>query len=159
MISVFEHADWRHLTSNLTLLLAFAPRVARVLGPCRFAALFLLAGMASNTLASTLFERPVIGMSGALAATIGARLMLFPRESVCGLPLAPLVGVAMAFHFITAIAFDSSGIAWPAHLAGFALGAILPRAGPLCRRQTKKFRQLLGIWNDLEKDGRPARVL
>jgi membrane associated rhomboid family serine protease len=145
MTSVFEHADWLHLTSNLTLLLAFAPRVARVLGPWRFVARFLLAGMAANALASTLLARPVIGMSGALAATIGARLALFPRESVCGLPLAPLVGAAMVLHLIAAIAFASSNMAWPAHLAGFALGAILPRAGPRCRRQTKKFRQLLGI--------------
>ncbi len=76
------HADWTHLLGNLVFLLIFGLPAERVMGPWRFALLFLLGGAFANFIAVLAIGAPdrlVIGASGAVSALIGAYLALFPR--------------------------------------------------------------------------------
>ena len=84
---------------------------------------------------------PVIGASGAIAGVLGAFLVLFPKAKLAGvLPLGCLVipMKSRAFLFIpfwfllqlygalaAAPGSAAGGVAWYAHLAGFAAGPVL----------------------------------
>ena len=119
MGSILRHADTWHLLGNLLALAVFGPRVFRALGAWRCAALFLVAGTLANSAAAAAIGRPVIGASGAVAGVMAAHLVLFPTSR-----LAPVVMLWIALQLVFAcIALDFAGVAWPAHLAGAAVGA------------------------------------
>jgi membrane associated rhomboid family serine protease len=121
-------------------------------GHGRFLAFYLasgvVAGLAHVALA-TGSSLPTIGASGAIAGVLGAYLVLFPSARV--LTLVPLVflpwlmeipafiylGIWFLSQLSSALmtlgaAGDFGGIAWWAHIGGFAFGA--PAAGSSPRR-------------------------
>jgi len=138
--ALFIHTDWPHLIGNLAFLLIFGLPAERVLGSRRLLALFLscgvLAGLGAVLLAHA-GERPIVGMSGAVSALVGAYIALFPNARL-GLVL-PL-GLFMEFVRIPALALigfwilvqalfawlapEYGRIAWGAHVAGFAAGVL-----------------------------------
>lgn len=119
------------MLGNLTLLAVLAPRVCREVGWWRSAALFLFAGAAANQLASLTITRPVIGASGVVAAVMAVHLVLFPRSR-----LAPFIGLWIALQAVFAtIALDFADVAWPAHMAGAAFGAMFALLARVARRR------------------------
>jgi len=158
--SIFLHGSWFHLISNLWTLLIFGDNVEDRMGHGRFLAFYLasgvVAGLAHVALA-TGSSLPTIGASGAIAGVLGAYLVLFPSARV--LTLVPLVflpwlmeipafiylGIWFLSQLSSALmtlgaAGDFGGIAWWAHIGGFAFGALTvglvaptrrrPRASP-----------------------------
>ena len=138
--ALFLHADWAHLLGNAVFLLIFGLPAERTMGAWRFLLLFLLGGAVSNVAAALAIGAPdkvIIGASGAVSATIGAYLALFPTAKLgVVLPLglflefvrAPaflLIGVWAGLQVLFAYIGPAFGaVAWPAHIAGFLFGVV-----------------------------------
>jgi len=142
--SIFLHGGWFHVISNLWMLFIFGDNVEDRMGHLRFLAFYLasgvIAGLAHVALApaSTL---PTIGASGAIAGVLGAYFVLFPSARVLTLVLLIFIPwlveipafVYLGIWFLSQVssvlvnlgsAGDFSGIAWWAHIGGFAFGAL-----------------------------------
>lgn len=128
----FLHGGVLHLAGNMLFLWVFGPAIEDRLGHWWFL-LFYLAGGAAAGLAHIAFERaPALGASGAVAACTGAFLVLFPRAQVRALVFFYMGGIynfTAVWVIATAIAWDiimsilgRSGIAYMAHLGGYAFG-------------------------------------
>ncbi len=136
---MFLHGDWVHLAVNMVVLWSFGRGLEPAIGAVRFIVLYLLAGVLA-ALAHGFLTEPsnviLIGASAAIAGVVGAAATAAPRMPVIfvifPMPLWIAVIALVGLH-IAAIAFDwEPGIAWHAHLAGLAVGAILY---PLLRRR------------------------
>ena len=136
---MFLHGNWVHLIVNMIVLWSFGRGLEPAMGSIRFVVLYLVAGVLA-AVAHGLLNEPaniiLIGASGAIAGVVGAAAIAAPRMPVIfvifPMPLWIAVIALVALH-VAAIAFDwEPEIAWHAHLAGLAAGAILY---PLLRRR------------------------
>jgi membrane associated rhomboid family serine protease len=140
------HGSWLHLAGNMLFLWIFAANVEDMLGRPRFAALFLVGGVAAafgHVLVEPTSEIPTIGASGAISAVLGAYLVLVPRARIQSLVFlvffyelidVPAV-VVLGFWFLLQLidglvslgltAGMDAGIAFWAHIGGFAAGVAM----------------------------------
>jgi membrane associated rhomboid family serine protease len=135
LASLFMHGSLGHLLGNLWVLWIFGNNIEDKMGHGRFVVFYVIGGLlaslahVANTPASTV---PVVGASGAIAAVMGAYLVLFPTARVQSIippfffwpfrvPAFVFLGVWFAGQF--ALAGEESLIAWEAHVAGFVVGA------------------------------------
>jgi membrane associated rhomboid family serine protease len=142
--SMFLHGGWFHVISNLWVLLIFGDNVEDRMGHLRFLAFYLISGMVAGladvALAPT-STLPTIGASGAIAGVFGAYIVLYPTARVLTLVLLIFVPwlveipafVYLGLWFLSQLssvlvnlgaAGDFGGIAWWAHIGGFAFGAL-----------------------------------
>jgi membrane associated rhomboid family serine protease len=142
--SMFLHAGWSHIAFNMLFLWIFGDNVEDRLGHIRYLLFYLFCGLAAAGTQSyfaldTLI--PNVGASGAIAGVMGAYLILYPKAmvQVVILPLffIPFIVPAVALMvvwFLTQLLYGlgevgqttaGSGIAWWAHIGGFAAGAIV----------------------------------
>jgi membrane associated rhomboid family serine protease len=136
---MFLHGGWLHLIVNMIVLWSFGRGLEPVMGAFRFIVLYLATGVLAalaHGFVNELSNVILIGASGAIAGVLGAAVVAAPRLPVIfvifPMPLWIAVIALVALH-IAAIAFDwDPEIAWHAHLAGLAAGAILY---PLLRRR------------------------
>jgi membrane associated rhomboid family serine protease len=136
----FVHWDLIHVAANVGFLLAFGSLVERAAGPVKFGAVFVLSAVA-GALIQLLFAGDgfslMFGASGGVSGAMGAavRLMLADRLDAqrrrLGLNLIlALVGLNLLFAlFGGAIMGLDAGVAWQAHLGGFAAGFLMLRPG------------------------------
>jgi membrane associated rhomboid family serine protease len=143
--SMFLHADILHIGFNLLFLWIFGNNVEDRLGPVGFLAFYLGGGVVA-ALAQVVVDpsstTPVIGASGAIAAVLGAYLVLYPRARVLSLvyfglffqliqvPAILLLGVWFAVQIAGAVmasgaAASDGGIALFAHIGGFVAGLVI----------------------------------
>ena len=140
--SMFMHGGWMHLIGNMLYMWIFADNVEDSMGHLRFIVFYLLCGVAAvlaQALPNVASQVPMIGASGAISGVLGAYLLLFPRARV--LVMIPL-GFIMKTHYLPAAAVlgfyfvfqvvmtamtpaGGGGVAFAAHLGGFAAGAAL----------------------------------
>jgi membrane associated rhomboid family serine protease len=142
LTSTFLHAGWLHLLSNLLYLAVFGLPVERRVGPARFALLYLgsgLIGSLAYLVAQPASEVPAVGASGAIGGIIAAHLVLYPGATLGSLapvlflhvvestPTLLLLLVWLATQLFSSVASltTSTGIAWWAHVGGFASGLAL----------------------------------
>jgi len=137
--SGFIHTGYVHLVGNLIFLSVFAPPVEKSMGLVRFG-LFYLAAILAAFYAHTVIHPhstiPVVGASGAIAAVMGAYLVLYPKGrilTIIFLILTLEVVEVPSFIFIL-IWFGIQGIngflgmhsaspvAWFSHIGGFLMG-------------------------------------
>jgi membrane associated rhomboid family serine protease len=128
--SMFMHGGLLHLLGNMLFLWIFGNNVEDRLGRVLYLPFYLAAGLVA-ALAHTVLNLnsvvPVVGASGAIAGVMGAYLIWFPRARVLSvvvvvlieLPAAVVLGFWFALQFFTS---SDSGIAWIAHVGGFAFG-------------------------------------
>jgi membrane associated rhomboid family serine protease len=151
--NMFLHGSWLHVIGNMWSLYIFGDNVEDLLGPVRFFAFYLLAGVVANLshfFVNSESTMPVIGASGAVAGIMAGYLRLFPRARVIVLfpilflpyffevPAMLFMGIwffsQVASGAVTLLASpEGGGIAWWAHIGGFALGFLLIR--PLCSKR------------------------
>jgi membrane associated rhomboid family serine protease len=153
--SMFLHAGWLHIGSNLLSLWIFGDNVEDRLGHGRYLIFYLLAGYAAGaaeTWASSQSLVPLVGASGAIAGVMGAYLVKFPRSRIIVLvPIfiffttfeipAPFVLLFwFATQFFSGIGslatndYTGGGVAWFAHIGGFLVGMLLIRLFPAKQR-------------------------
>ena len=142
--SMFLHGGWMHLIGNMLYLWIFGDNVEDSMGHGRFAAFYLLCGVAAvaaQSLPDTASVVPMIGASGAISGVLGAYLLLYPHARV--LVLIPLgffsriiylpAGIVLVLWFalqlLSSLAAPpgGGGIAFGAHIGGFVAGlALIP---------------------------------
>jgi membrane associated rhomboid family serine protease len=140
--SQFLHGGWLHLLGNMLYLWIFGNNVEDRLGRAGFV-LFYLAGGVLAGLAQVAVDpsssAPTIGASGAIAATLGAYLVFFPRARVTSLvflgffyqliniPAAIVLGFWFVLQLVDGFASlgvtQAGGVAFFAHIGGFIAGA------------------------------------
>src|SRR5206468_2806510 len=141
--SMFLHANILHLGGNMLYLWIFGNNIEDVMGHGRFILFYLLCGVAAvfgHAFTAPDSTVPMIGASGAISGVLGAYLLLFPRARVLVLiPLGFLTRVmpvpaivVLGFWIVMQIingAFSwgglGGGVAWFAHIGGFAVGLAL----------------------------------
>ena len=144
LTSMFLHGGWLHFLGNMLYLWIFGDNVEDRVGHGRFIVFYLTCGLAA-TLAQVVSNPtsvvPIVGASGAIAGVMGAYFVLFPRSRV--LTLLPLfifwelievrailfLGFWFLLQLLSGVGSvgagqDVSGIAFWAHIAGFATGAV-----------------------------------
>jgi membrane associated rhomboid family serine protease len=145
--SMFVHAGWLHLFSNMLFLWIFGDNVEDRLGHGRYLLFYALCGLAAAA-AQVLTEPgstiPMVGASGAIGGVLGAYLVLFPHSRVLTLvplfvfvtfieiPAAILLGLWFAMQVLSGIGSlmvvdpkDMGGVAFWAHAGGFVAGLVL----------------------------------
>ena len=128
----------------------FGDNVEDALGHARYLFFYLAGGAAASLTHVVLYPLspvPTVGASGAIAATLGAYLLLFPHRRVVTLiPFGFFLQVAriptvivLGMWFLLQLAqgtlalgmAELGGVAFWAHIGGFAFGMLF---GPLLRR-------------------------
>ncbi|MDF2367055.1 rhomboid family intramembrane serine protease [Sneathiella sp.] len=132
---MFLHNDWSHMVLNAGMLLAFGTMTERRFGTIRFLILYFLCGwfgaVAEYLIADPGVDITLYGASGAVFGAMGATMIvLLPRYGRRGVVtlIAVLLGVNLvigATPLGTLLVGPGAGIAWVAHVAGFALGLII----------------------------------
>jgi membrane associated rhomboid family serine protease len=141
--SQFLHGGWLHLLGNLLYLWIFGNNIEDRFGRVRFLAFYLVGGAVAGLAQVAIGPSstvPTIGASGAIAATLGAYLVLFPRARVTSLVFlvffyqlidVPAV-IVLVFWFVlqlidglaaVGVTDVTGGVAFFAHIGGFAFGA------------------------------------
>jgi membrane associated rhomboid family serine protease len=160
--SQFLHGGWLHLISNMWTLFIFGDNVEDRIGSFRFLLFYLFGGIVANLMQAFVSQEstiPAVGASGAIAAVLGAYLVLFPRARVITLivifffPWFVEISAIfyLGFWFVTQLysgvfawgmpeGTQMGGIAWWAHIGGFLFGLLLirlitPRRHPSKPRQ------------------------
>ncbi|MCU1337995.1 MAG: rhomboid family serine protease [Bryobacterales bacterium] len=143
--SMFLHGGWLHIIGNLWTLWIFGDNVEDRMGPVRFLFFYLLCGIAAGVTHvytnpdSTL---PTVGASGAIAGVMGAYFFLFPYARV--VVMVPILIIPLFFELpgVVYLGFwmltqvfsgtlalagpkEVGGVAWWAHVGGFAAGIVL----------------------------------
>jgi len=149
LTSTFLHAGWLHLLSNLLYLTVFGLPVERRVGSARFSLLYLVSavvGSLSYLVAQPTSQTPAVGASGAIAGVIAAHLVLYPGATLGSVapvlflsvvestPTLLLLLLWLATQVFSSVASltTSTGIAWWAHVGGFAAGLVL---APVLRKR------------------------
>lgn len=130
--SIFLHGSLVHIAGNLLFLWVFANNVEDVMGKLGFAVFYLVGGVA-GTLTHVALDVdstvPIVGASGAIAAAMGAYLVLFPFARVRTLIVILVIDVPavflLVFWFVLQFFTDpNEGVAWAAHVGGFVFGML-----------------------------------
>ncbi|MGI9648123.1 MAG: rhomboid family intramembrane serine protease [Acidimicrobiia bacterium] len=142
--SMFLHGGVLHIAFNMWSLWIFGNNVEEAFGTVGYLALYLAGGIAATLGYAALNPDstiPLVGASGAIAAVMGAYLVLFPTHrilSLFGFFFIPVPAVVfMGIWFVGQFGIDpTSNVAWEAHVAGFAFGVVvaLLLRGVLLRR-------------------------
>jgi len=141
--SMFLHGGWGHLGGNMLFLWIFGDNIEHRLGHLRFVVFYLLCGFAAS-LAHILFNSgsniPAVGASGAISGVLGGYLLMFPRNrvyvmtwgGVMAVPAIFMLGLWIVMQLISGVGSigvtarnAGGGVAYMAHIGGFAAGLIL----------------------------------
>jgi membrane associated rhomboid family serine protease len=144
--AMFMHAGWLHILGNMVFLWAFGPAIEDAMGRFRYVVFYLLGGviaMLAQVAGSPGSRIPCLGASGAIAAVMGAFIVLFPRDRIRTLvwilifirvtyiPAVLLIGVwflIQLFNVVGSVAsVQTSGVAYLAHVGGFLFGMVTAR--------------------------------
>jgi len=138
LTSMFMHGGLLHIGGNMLFLWIFGNNVEDSMGPVKFAAFYLLGGLAA-TAAHTLSDPnsvvPTLGASGAVAAVLGGYALLYPRARVVTLlfiiifiTVIELPAWLVLFGWAVLQVLSASaeqgvgGVAYLAHIGGFVFG-------------------------------------
>ncbi len=145
LTNTFLHGGFLHLAFNMWTLYIFGPAVEDRMGPLAYA-LFYLACAIGASIAHAVMNAssvlPALGASGAIAGVSGAYIRLFPRSRiVLMIPIfffpfffelqAPVFAAIWLITQLTSgisalfMPANAGGIAWWAHIGGFAFGWLI----------------------------------
>ncbi len=136
--SMFLHANWMHLISNMIFLWVFGNAVNDRLGHAGYLAFYLGGGVfAAMGFLLLGANAPMLGASGAISAVTGAYLVLLPRARITVLMMLYFITFFevsslyfLLFQFIQNLVMSYSqvfgtgggGVAFVAHTAGYVYG-------------------------------------
>lgn len=156
--NMFLHGGWGHFIGNMWTLFIFGDNVENRMGGFRYLLFYLLCGVLASGTHFYLYQSstiPSLGASGAISGVMGAYMFLFPKSRIIFfvpilfipffIPIPALI--YLAFWFIgqflsgtyTLFHNVAAGIAFWAHIGGFASGALIHRIF-VKRKRFKKYR-------------------
>lgn len=138
---MFLHGGWMHLAGNMLFLWIFGDNMEDEMGHFGFAVFCLCAGLAAAALqiaADPASPVPMVGASGAIAGVMGGYLLLFPRAKVdvlfifiiffriFAIPAWIVLGIWFGLQLFNGAMTptDGGGVAYLAHVGGFAGGLV-----------------------------------
>ncbi|MBN2003043.1 MAG: rhomboid family intramembrane serine protease [Anaerolineae bacterium] len=144
--SMFMHAGFAHIAGNMLYLWVFGDNVEDRLGHVGYLLFYLAGGVfASMThlLTSPGSQIPTVGASGAIAAVLGAYLVMYPHSRIqTFIPLGYFMRLAvvpatvvLGFWFVLQLfngvlslgGPDVGGVAFWAHIGGFIAGVVMAK--------------------------------
>jgi len=143
LVAMFLHGGWLHIGGNMLFLWIFGNNVEDRLGRLLFLVFYLLGGLAATGLQLAFDPNaavPNLGASGAIAAILGSYIVMFPRARVytlvifffitaVELPAALVLGAWFVLQLFSGVgsvsAHVTGGVAYWAHVGGFAFGAAI----------------------------------
>lgn len=136
--SMFMHGGLMHLAGNMLFLWIFGDNVEHRFGHLAFLSFYLASGLAGSIAQIALDPAsviPMVGASGAISGILGAYLVLFPRNRVYAVFFFQIIAVPAAVVLVMwavmqvingygamFIAEQTAGVAYAAHIGGFAMG-------------------------------------
>jgi len=140
--SMFLHGGWLHILGNMLYLWIFGNNVEDRMGRIPFLLFYLVGGITAaltQVVISPHSEVPLVGASGAIAAALGAYIVLFPGARILSLvflgffyqllevPALVILGFWFVLRLISGAAAlgattATGGVAFFAHIGGFVLG-------------------------------------
>ncbi|CAN5740463.1 rhomboid family intramembrane serine protease [soil metagenome] len=136
--SMFMHGSIAHIGGNMLFLWIFGDNLENLLGHIRFAAFYIVCGIAA-ALAQVMMDTgsiiPMLGASGAISGVMGGYVLLFPQRKVRALifnflttvPAIVAVGIWIGYQLLLGYMTDAGtgGVAYAAHIGGFVAGLAL----------------------------------
>ena len=141
--AMFMHASWSHILGNMLFLAIFGKNVEDAFGHARYLALYVTGGVAAaagqtaiTLIAGTPVDArvPMLGASGAIAAVLGAYLVLYPESRILTIigvfPVRIRAWVFLGVWFLYQLleahlglySAHHGGTAFVAHIGGFLFG-------------------------------------
>ena len=143
LTSMFMHGSIAHIGGNLLYLWIFGDNVEDAMGSGRYLLFYLMGGFcasAAHILTNPYSQVPTVGASGAIAAVLGAYLVLYPQSRVLTLitfgifirltmvPAVLVLGLWFVYQLILGLltigSADMGGVAFWAHIGGFVIGMV-----------------------------------
>ena len=138
--SMFLHANFMHIASNMLFLWIFGDNVEDALGHALFLVFYFVCGIVAS-LAHVLVDPsstvPGVGASGAIAGVLAAYIVLFGsrpvrvlmRGMLTTVPSYVMIGLWIVTQLISGFGAlgdtQSGGVAYWAHIGGFVAGLVL----------------------------------
>jgi membrane associated rhomboid family serine protease len=144
--SMFLHGGWMHAIGNMWFLWVFGDNIEDRLGHTAYLLFYVACGLGAglvHTLLNWGSMVPTVGASGAISGVMGAYVVMFPRSKI--VTLVPLiffwftvqisamffVGYWILLQFVGGLGamtmHSRGGVAWWAHIGGFAVGFVLAK--------------------------------
>ena len=163
--AMFMHGSWGHILGNMLFLAIFGKNVEDAFGRIRYLAFYIAGGFAATatqTAVTLLFGTaaaarvPTLGASGAIAAVLGAFIVLYPTARIRTLLLVFIVQIPAWVYLggwflyqpveahagLTSASSNGGGVAFFAHIGGFAFGVVVTRlllsAGRVAPQSTER---------------------
>ncbi len=141
LTSMFLHGGWGHLLGNMLYLWVFGDNVEDRLGRVAFVIFYLATGVVASIaqiMVAGDARVPMVGASGAISGVLGAYLVMFPHKEVrvvlfffvVGVPSIVAIGMWAVTQFLngfgtlSARTAETGGVAYMAHIGGFAAGVV-----------------------------------
>ena len=142
--SMFMHAGLAHIGGNMLYLWIFGDNVEDRLGSVKYLFFYIVGGVVASLthiITNPGSQIPTVGASGAIAAVLGAYLVLYPSQKVLTLiplgfwmrmtmlPASIVLGLWFVLQFFQGVMSlgmaDVGGVAFWAHIGGFVSGVVL----------------------------------
>jgi membrane associated rhomboid family serine protease len=152
--SMFMHAGLAHIGGNMLYLWIFGDNVEDSMGSGKYILFYLIGGLVASIthiLTNPMSQIPTVGASGAIAAVLGAYLVLYPQSRVLTivplgfflrmtmLPASIVLGLWFILQFFSGVLSlggpDVGGVAFWAHIGGFVAGVVMAKLFAKRRRQ------------------------
>jgi membrane associated rhomboid family serine protease len=145
--SMFMHGGIMHIFGNMLFLWIFGDNLENLLGHIRYAAFYLVCGIAAAAAQIIMGPDsiiPMLGASGAISGVLGGYILLFPQRQVRAIifnflttvPAFVAIGIWIAYQLIVGYLTPSGtgGVAYAAHIGGFIAGVVLIKVFAIGRR-------------------------
>lgn len=136
--SMFLHSGLMHLLGNMLFLWIFADNIESTIGNLPFLLFYFIGGAISVIMHISLAHSQectvLVGASGAIAAVMGAYLVMFPKSKIkmtfffiqsFYLPAFVFLGFWIAQQVYSVMQPSDSNVAFWAHIGGFIFGVML----------------------------------
>jgi len=148
LTSMFLHGGFMHIIGNMLYLWIFGDNIEHYLGHGKYIIFYIFCGLlalAAHILAGGSSTIPLVGASGAISGVLGAYMVKYPRARVMvvipiiwfltvrAVPAIFVLGfwfVMQLFSGLGTLGGQAGGVAFWAHIGGFAAGASLILAFP-----------------------------
>jgi membrane associated rhomboid family serine protease len=144
--SMFMHGGLAHIAGNMLYLWIFGDNVEDAMGHGKYLLFYLTGGVVASLahiLTNSGSQIPTVGASGAIAAVLGAYLILYPQSRVQTIiplgyfmritvvPASIVLGLWFVLQlfsgFLSLGGPDVGGVAFWAHIGGFLVGVVLAK--------------------------------
>jgi membrane associated rhomboid family serine protease len=145
--SMFMHGDIMHIFGNMMFLFVFGDNLENLLGHVRYAAFYIVCGIAAaaaQIVMDTDSIIPMLGASGAISGVLGGYILLFPQRQIRAIifsflttvPAFVALGIWIAYQLITGYLTPAGtgGVAYAAHIGGFIAGLALVKVFAIGRK-------------------------